>query len=323
VQAKIIDAEVLLFLMLKGGVDKRTRDAMGTSIARSLSRALGVAQRPALTPEETEVVQRLARTGFAPVKPMFSPAELDDIDRYFADKPMEFTNGEMGATGVKGLLADHPAGLRFGHWDQDVISGCPAFCRAAYDPELLRIAEAYLGAPPTITILTAWWSFPAGEAVRGGMQNYHHDRDDFRSLKVFTYLTDTTLSTGPHEFVEETHSIDALEALMIRQRWNSAEAYRDFMGWMEVHRKDDGEVARRFPKENIRTVTGARGTTFFEDTRGLHRGLPPTEGPRLAFEFCYALLPKHNSQYTPIARPCSPAAVSPVADYATRLLYNT
>lgn len=321
-KAKIVDGDALLYLMLKGGVDKRTRDAMGASIASTVCQALGVSERPPLNTEEMEIVSRLDRTGFAPVKPMFTAAELDDIDRYFADKPLHFTGGELGDKGVAGLLADRPQGLRFGHWEQDVISGCPAFCRAAHDPDLLRIAEAYLGAPPTITILTVWWSFPAA-AVRGGMQNYHHDRDDFRSLKVFTYLTDTTETTGPHEFIEETHTIAALEAFMVRQSWNSIEAYDEFMQWMEVHRKTDSEVARWFPKENIRTITGTRGMTFFEDTRGLHRGLPPVTAPRLVFEFCYAMLPKHNTEYTPIARPCLLNAVTPVAGYAARLFYDT
>ena len=322
-KAKIVDGDTLLYLMLKGGVDKRTRDAMGASIAGTMRQALGVSQRPTLNPEEAEVVNRLERTGFAPVNPMFSRAELDDIDRYFSDKAMHFTNGEMGDKGVLGFLVEHPEGARFGHWDQNIISGCPAFCRAAHDPGLLRIAEAYMGAPPTITILTVWWTFPAGAATRGGMQFYHHDRDDFMSLKVFTYLTDTTETTGPHEFVEETHTMAALEALMVRQRWNSTEVYEEFLQWMEEHRKTDDEVMRRFPKENIRTITGTRGMTFFEDTRGLHRGLPPLTAPRLAFEFCYALLPKHNTQYTPIARPCSLSVVSGVAGYAARLFYNT
>jgi hypothetical protein len=316
------DGDVFLYQMLKGGVDKRTRDAIGASIATTLGQSLGV-PAPTLNPEETEVVQRLERTGFAPVKPMFTGAELDDIDRYFSDKPITFTDGEMGTTNVAvGFLAGRPQGLRFGHWDQDVISGCPAFCRAAYDPELLRIAQAYLGAPPTVTILTVWWTFPAGDAALGGMQHFHHDRDDFRSLKVFTYLTDTTEKTGPHEFVEETHTMAALESFMSRTNWASDQEREKFLRWIEVHRKEEKDAARFFPKENIRTITGTRGTTFFEDTRGLHRGVPPAEAPRMAFEFCYALLPKFNTQYTPIARPRDVPGISPVSAYSTRLFYN-
>lgn len=252
---------------------------------------------------------------------MFSPADLDEIDAYFSGKPLAFSNAEMDSGGaVKGLLADHPPGLRFGYWPQEVVTACPAFCRAAHDPALLRVAEAYLGAPPTISILTTWWSFPSS-AARGGMQNFHHDRDDFRMLKVFAYLTDTSEASGPHEFVEETHSYEALTAFMKRQDWTD-QRQQAFLDWMEVHRKQDSDVARTFPKENIRTITGPRGSTFFEDTRGLHRGLPPVSAPRHVFEICYCLAPKLNTTYAPIPRACVPSPLEAGAAYATRLFYK-
>lgn len=314
------NADYFLFRMLKGGVDQRTRDMMGLAMARTLSQQLNF-PRPEPTPPEIEVLQRLERTGFAPVAPIFSPRDLDEIDAYFADKPISFSNAEMNAEGVVRALADRPADLRFGHWPQEVISGCPAFCRAAHDPALLRIAEAYLGAPPTIALLTAWWSFPSS-AARGGMQNFHHDRDDFRMLKVFAYLTDTTEASGPHEFVDETHSFDSLMGFMSRRSWADIKQQREFLQWMEVHRKNDNDVVANFPKENIRTITGSRGSSFFEDTRGLHRGLPPVSAPRLAFEICYTLVPKFNEKYSPISRPGLTAPTQPAVAYATRLFYQ-
>ncbi|MBX7199129.1 MAG: hypothetical protein K1X51_07095 [Rhodospirillaceae bacterium] len=314
------NAEVFFFQMLKGGVDKRTRDMMGASIAATLNRSWPL-PRTTPTPEEDATVRRLEQKGFAEIPPMFSSAELDEIHAYFADKPICFTNQDLTPDdGSRALLNARPPGLRFGLWDQNVISACPAFCRAAFDPGLLRVAEAYLGAPPTVSILTAWWSFPA-DAPRGGMQNYHHDRDDFRMLKVFCYLTDTTVTSGPHEFIDETHSFEALLGFMSRRQWSSAAEQKKFLEWMEVHRKDDGDVARIFPKENIRTITGKRGSSFFEDTRGLHRGLPPVSEPRLAFEICYALTPKYNYTYAPVPRPCAVGS-DPAATYANRLIYQ-
>ena len=313
-------AEQFLFNMLKGGVDKRTRDMMGMSMAHTLSTILEIPRTEPLA-AEAEIVGQLIRTGFAPAPPMFSPAELDGIDAYFADKPISFSNTETNTDGVQCLLADYPGDLRFGHWPQSVISGCPQFCRAAHAPDLLRIAEAYLGAPPTIAILTAWWSFPS-TAARGGMQNFHYDRDDFRVLKIFTYLTDTTATTGPHEFIDGTHSFDALMAYMRRRTWLNAQQQTDFIHWIETHRKEDSDVFNYFPKESIRTITGQRGSTFFEDTRGLHRGLPPETGPRLAFEICYALAPKTNTRYKPAPRACAVDPGYPAASYATRLFYG-
>lgn len=316
------NADQFLFQMLKGGVDKRTRDVMGMSMARTLSQSWPL-PRAVPTPEEQSIVQRLVQRGFAEAAPMFSPDDLAEIDSYFADKPICFSNNELSPhAGTRRLFADRPVDTRFGLWDQAVLSACPPFCRAAFDPRLLRVAETYLEAPPTVSILTAWWSFPSSTAPRGGMQNFHHDRDDFRMLKVFCYLTDTTPTSGPHEFVEETHSFDSLVTFMGRRAWASAAEQHKFLNWMEVHRKEDADVMRIFPKENIRTITGARGASFFEDTRGLHRGLPPIDAPRLVFEICYSLAPKFNATYTPVPRPCVPADTSPAAAYATRLFYQ-
>ncbi len=315
------NAEILLFQMLKGGVDKRTRDMMGASMAKTISSAWPV-PRVASSKEEHAAVERLHQRGFAEVAPMFSPADLAEIDAYFADKPICFSNTDLTPnTATRRLLSDRLPETRFGLWEQHVISACPPFCRAAFDPALLRIAEAYLDAPPTVSIITAWWSFPSNAAPPGGMQHFHHDRDDFRMLKLFCYLTDVTPTSGPHEFVEETHSFDALLGLMGRRKWQSAAEQKEFLQWMEAHRKEDADVSRMFPAENIRTITGPRGATFFEDTRGLHRGLPPVNAPRLAFEICYALTPKHNGVYAPIALPCAVAA-GPGASYANRLFYQ-
>lgn len=315
------NAELFLFKMLKGGVDKRTRDMMGASMAATLSQSWPL-PRATLTPEEQATVQRLQQRGFAEIPPMFSPADLAEIDAYFADKPICFSAHDLSTDGSqRKMLADRPEGVRWGLWDQDVITACPPFCRAAFNPSLLRVAEAYLEAPPTVSIITAWWSFPSATAPRGGMQNFHHDRDDFRMLKVFCYLTDTTATSGPHEFVDETHSFEALLGFMGRRLWTSTTEQKKFLEWMEVHRKEDSDVAGMFPKENIRTITGPRGSSFFEDTRGLHRGLPPVDAPRLAFEICYSMAPKFNSSYAPIPRPCAVAA-DPGAAYANRLFYR-
>ncbi len=314
------NAEQFLFQMLKGGVDKRTRDMMGASMANTIRRSWPLPVS-ASGPAEQATVQRLRQKGFAEVSPMFSAADLAEIETYFADKPICFSNDEMTAdASTRGLLADRPLNVRFGLWEQGVISACPAFCRAAFDQNLLRVAEAYLEAPPTVTIITAWWSFPSTVAPRG-MQHFHHDRDDFRMLKVFCYLTDVTRTSGPHEFVDETHSFDALIGFMGRRTWLSTAEQKQFLEWMEVHRKEDADVARQFPRESIRTITGARGSSFFEDTRGLHRGLPPVDTPRLVFEICYSLAPKFNSTYAPIPRPCAVTG-DQGSSYANRLFYT-
>ena len=305
--------------MLKGGADKRTRDAIGQAIASSLytlNPPLDAADD--VPPGSDVIVQKLRKTGFSSVHPIFSPQVIDDIHAYFAQHPATFYNtGLDDPQAVKGSPAAPPTGFRFCEWEQDVISGCPAIAEAAHNPALLRIAEAYLDAPPTLTIVTCWWSFPS-DSPPGGMQYYHHDRDDFRQLKFFAYLTPVTTKTGPHQYVDSTHTF---AAVMDAARKRPGEEIMALLNWLEKHRKAPEELAAYLPSANIRTITGDRGASFFEDTRGLHRGVPPVSGPRFAFEICYALLPKHNTNYRPISRPPIGPVTAKVA-YATRLFYR-
>lgn len=288
-----MNAEALLFHMLKGGVGKRTRDEMGAAIARKLRRT----EHHYLYNDEQAVVNRLRGTGFAAITPIFTPEQIASIHNYFSDKPPIHYNDNPNKPQV--------APARFAEWSQDIVSSCPEFAQAAHDPRLLRIAEAYLECPPVITILTAWWSYPS-TADLGGMQYFHHDRDDFRCLKLFVYLTDVTEETGPHQYVDGTHDTASFEV----PYYTSPE----FLAWFDrSHRKDAVDVAERCGPP--RTITGPAGSTFLEDTRGLHRGAPPLGGPRMVFEICYAMRPKTNGNYKPIPWNTSCEA--------TRLFYHT
>ena len=69
-----------------------------------------------------------------------------------------------------------------------------------------------------------------------------------------------------------------------------------------MHRKTDKDVEAIFTESGIKRHVGIKGTSFLEDTRGLHKGQFPTEGRRLVFQLCYSLLPKYNDSFRPIRR---------------------
>jgi hypothetical protein len=144
---------------------------------------------------------------------------------------------------------------------------------------------------------------------------------------LFVYLTDVDAGTGPHAFVERTHEIDILRQVAAQRFANHPDALNAFWRWMEQHRKTDEEVLRFFPKEEVISFVGPKGTSFFEDTRGLHKGTRPSTGPRLAFEIFYSVLPKFNEVLNPVRRAdlklpagmeTDTAKLSPLVRYATR-----
>ncbi|MSO97512.1 MAG: hypothetical protein EXR11_04730 [Rhodospirillaceae bacterium] len=306
---------------LKGGLDRRNLDILGHSAAGFLNRTYGKMAEPYdLSAEDKKVVAELTEKGFAWFPPLFSNDEISEIHTHFENQKAYFWNNDFGDSSmVEGKLAECPDNMRFASFDQASISNCASFARVAHDPRLLALAEAYLQAPPTMSIFTAWWSYPSNQP-EAGMQYFHNDRDDFRELKLFVYLSDVNSSNGPHMFVERSHTTSVLSP-WVAKTWPTVEEQERFWSWMEFHRKSNDTVQGIFPPEWIRTVTGPLGATFFEDTHGIHKGMPPKTGSRFVFQICYSLMAKLNQKYESVPRP---SWLSPGfrAAYATRQYYD-
>jgi hypothetical protein len=322
--------ELLLFL-LKGGINKQARDAIGLAAASYVSRktasqGLGGGSRD-LSDQCKAIIGALQKTGYALIDSVFTPAEVLEIETYFKDKKVRFGASGHTEKGRKGetLFDDLPPDIRFAYYGDEDIRKCPAIYRAVHSQHLLDSVSGYLGAPPTISSVTLWWTFPS-TTPPGGMQMFHHDRGDFRSCNLFVYLTDVSEVTGPHSFVTGTHDINILHPLTMERFGGDMNTLQRFWSWMEVHRKSDEDVHQYFREDEVVVYTGAKGTSFLEDTRGLHKATIPIMGPRLAFEIVYSTLPKFNERVTPISRKdlafdSGGATLDPLARYAARLTY--
>ena len=87
--------------------------------------------------------------------------------------------------------------------------------------------EAYLGTLPTLSSITAWWSFSTGvEPV--GSQLYHHARADFRSVNLFVYLTNVGSNNGPHVYVKHTHEFSVLNKIMEQRLGGNSQNFQKF-----------------------------------------------------------------------------------------------
>ncbi len=313
--------------LLKGGLDKPARDALGKASAGFVARSVG-AQLFGGGPipfdqRDRPAIKSLVKAGYAPVPNVFTDAEIDEIHAYFRDVPGALSGG--GAEG-HALVKDVPPNAGFLHFHAAAACACPPIYRLLHDERLIGLASAYLGAPATIGLCTAWWSYPAPGGAEG-MQMFHHDRGDFRSCNLFVYLTDVSEGSGPHAFVERTHEMDILMPLMAQRFADKPEVFQKFWQWMEQHRKTDAEVLELFPREEVKVFTGPRGTSFFEDTRGLHKGTRPQTAPRFVFEIFYSVLPKMNEDVAPRRRSelkmpagleTDTARLPPLVRYATR-----
>ncbi|MCB2078724.1 MAG: phytanoyl-CoA dioxygenase family protein [Novosphingobium sp.] len=154
------------------------------------------------------------------------------------------------------------------HKEMDVVTA-PGALAIANDPRVLSIVAAFMGCKPTLSYLTAWWSF-GGDGVPQQAEKFHRDVDDWSFVKLFVYLTPVDENTGPHVYVRGSANDNKLA---------------------EIRRFDDAEVSTAFGADNIIPLTGKAGTGLIEDTFGIHKGQPVLSGERLMFQAVYSLSP--------------------------------
>lgn len=206
---------------------------------------------------------------------LFSSAELEDVVGFFMNQPVLVPEGSCAA------LDRLPAEAGMAAYELATVVACPWLMAAINCVSILRLASAYLGCMPTICAVGVRWSFPGSEALNM-TQAFHRDPDEWRFLKLFVYLTDVDSETGPHIYVAGSHNTRS----PLRGKAYSEE-----------------QVEAQFGKQNMRTILGARGTTFVADTIGIHAGIPPQRAPRLLLQAQYSILPNFALHYRPVADP--------------------
>jgi hypothetical protein len=176
--------------------------------------------------------------------------------------------------------AEAPKETHVAFFENEQVVRAPHALELANEPAVLSAIAAVLGARPTISYITAWWSIPHGTRAEHA-ELFHRDVDDLRFVKMFVYLTDVDEDSGPHMFVKGSQRVNKL-----------TEAGR---------RIPEAEVEDAFGKENLLRFTGPAGTRFLENTYGVHRGIPPARKPRLLFQVLYTLVPYVGGPKRPIA----------------------
>jgi hypothetical protein len=249
----------------------------------------------AITAQQTETLAALDRDGYALTDPLLTAAMLADVASFLRDQDT------VDAHGRRFRMTDRPPGTTMASYPLEIVLRCPHILKLANDPAVLGVATAYLRCRPTLSSIGIRWSFPVhtGDgAAATDIQRFHRDPDDWRFLKLFVYLTDIDAGAGPHEFIAGSHRTG---------------------GRVFERPYTDEEIERQHGSGSVRTIIGPRGTSFFADTYGIHRGAVPTSAPRLLLQFQYSILPVFAFRYRP-----APAAIMPdpasIDRYVSRLL---
>ncbi len=135
---------------------------------------------------------------------------------------------------------------------------------------VIDTASKYLGAVPVLSAMRLWWTPP--NISTADSQMYHCDREDRKQLKFLTYITDSTMETGPLTILPAGIS----EAVKTRINYS-----------YKRNRRADAEIREAGGDETV-TLTGPSGTTYCVDTsRCLHFGARQNSAPRLLLVLQY------------------------------------
>ena len=139
------------------------------------------------------------------------------------------------------------------------IGQIPEFVKFCLDPDIVGIASAYLNELPIVGAVELWYSRPIGGDYVNS-QLYHVDLDDVQQLKVFLFVSDVDLESGP---------LTVLPA-HVSARVSAALGYRPASGRVRI---GDTQIRPLLsPGEEV-VLTGPKGTLAFVDTsRTLHFG---------------------------------------------------
>jgi len=222
------------------------------------------------------MVQHMRRQGCADLGRLLDAEQVGAVHGHLKAKPILLSHDAHVAKQQVPSLADVPADANYACYDYLDLWSAPHILELASRPEILDLAEGYLGCPPTLYSINSFWSFPNRQPHKAS-QVFHRDWEDFRSFVLFVLLTPVDVpEEGAHYYVEGSHEFERLQARLAEMKV-SAEDTRNLLGRDE---KTIAPAAMRLFEREARCFIGPAGTSFSADGFGFHRAAVPVSKPR-------------------------------------------
>lgn len=140
--------------------------------------------------------------------------------------------------------------------------------------ELITLVSHYLGAPARLQSWCISWNNRGNDSKEENGQLYHRDRDDFRSLRLYLYLSDVDHINGPHYYLKGSHTWD-----LVSKKANGKKLHDLVDDTKHAFMNDELIFTiSAFEKKDEVCLIGKQGFCWLEDGGGLHKGSVPTEG---------------------------------------------
>ena len=235
------------------------------------SRRCFTGSQPELDAVQQRIVSELGADGYSLLRfeELFSDShawrEIEaQSSRFAADTEAGLAGDREGLrvrAGKEFVVRLHSYGVELGLDDP--------WLRACASHRMLDLANTYLGLWSKLEYVDMWYSVPQSEeAARISSQRWHRDFNDRRLLKVFLYLVDVDVGTGPFQYMPGSAP---------------GGRYGDAWPWRPLGENypPEGELETRIPTDAVKTFTGTKGTLLFCNTAGFHRGGFATTSPRV------------------------------------------
>jgi hypothetical protein len=193
--------------------------------------------------------------------------------------------------------------------ERPVLDPRSIYARFALQKPILQIANAYFGMYTRLRYYNIWHTFTTQGRARES-QLWHQDREDHLILKVFVYLSDVDLGSGPFTYAAGTHPKGKIRRTP------------SFFIEGNVKRSEDQQMAEVVPREQWVTGVGSRGTIIFADTRGHHKGGFNRERDRIMYTCMFTSHASHSEEF--LERPATlPTPEDKEISYALATLKRT
>ena len=223
---------------------------------------------------KSEIVNSINEKGFYLIESVIPKNICDDVVAY-ALQTESFPRPADGMMALKKSLPAPPfqsARYDFSP-DRKLIFENEILQELIFDPFIFRLSQEYLNGRPYLEHIEMWWYFPYEKRNDAWAENYHFDLDSLKWIKFFINFEDIHLENGPHCFIEGSHKAGAIPKSLLSKGYA---------------RLDDSEVFEKLPNAKEHKFVVPAGSILIEDTRGLHKGLPPISGRRLLFQIEYS-----------------------------------
>ncbi len=212
---------------------------------------------------------------------------LDLTDNVVDNKKLDILLNELDCMNAKEVFNNKKI-LQKKVYKSSDLSSSRAFLELALNPKVLYMVKEYLGVWPRIAYLAVWKVEPNAEDL--GEMNFHMDHHGFKYIKAFYYLSSIEDGGGQHEYIEGSHNENRFDKKLNRIDKNKSEIWPE----IKLKRQKKGkfklntQLLQKYLKDDIVKKIGKSGTSFLEDTNGLHRGTKIKNGKeRILFQVLY------------------------------------